>query len=113
MRHGQAQQILLHRLFHPAHGKADLREKVRNKLRLHGRICHRLRDEIQQIQDLNPALAKGCGKLVVLLAGMHQIRDVLEELAGEVLGHQVFELLPRTVQQHALELPDLTFDPNG
>jgi hypothetical protein len=38
----------------------------------------------------------------VLLAGVHKIGDIFKELTGEILRHEVFQLPPGTVQQHAL-----------
>ena len=68
---------------------------------------HRFAQQILQIHHVHPALPQDAGEGVVFLLGVDEVGDVVEELMGQIVGHQVLQLHAGAVEQDGLEFSDL------
>ena len=110
---GQGQQILLHGLLHVGAVEVGLGHVVVHQVLPDAGPVHGLAQQILQVHHVHAALPQGAGEGVVLLLGVDEVGDVVKELMGQIIGHQVFQLHTRAVQQHRVELADFGTDADG
>jgi hypothetical protein len=76
------------------------------------RFHHRLGNQTPADNRPQLAFAQGRGKLIMLLAGMHEIRNILKQLSREILRIRFSSSCPDDATTRA-GVAYLALDPNG
>lgn len=92
---------------------ASLGDILSEELILDRRIRQGLGYQVSEIDHLHAVLAEQMTEGIVFLLGDFQVRDIVEQQPFDILGHQVFQLPARPVEQHPLEGADLAADFDG
>ena len=100
-------QIVLQQLPAPVVRDAGLVQELADQVLPHLPAGEGLDHQVGQVHHLHALLAQAVGKGVVLLLGLFQIGDVVEQQPFQILRHQVFQLSAGAVQQHPPQPPDL------
>ena len=105
-----AQQIFLQQLCVALGRAARLTDHILDELLPQPFLSsQRLRRQILQIDHLNAAFPQSSGKLIMLLLGRRQIRDIVKQQLLQRIRRKMLQLRPRALEQHLFQRTDLTF----